>query len=1290
MNNNLRQIFNKIFTKVRIKSDYKISSIKKLIEEKGFFNEEFYLEKYQDASLANGTAIDHFLKVGLWENRLPNQNFDPNWYLEYYQDVKESKAIPVIHFLKHGLKEGRFENSQQQILYEQLLNSEKFNKEFYKANYEDLSGKNDEFDFIHHYVRYGQYEGRIYKPDIDQVVLNSELKFDIREFDRDYYFNNNPDVVSAGLDLEAHFYAFGEQEGRKPNAEFDPNYYYRLNADVRVANISAFKHFREHGYKEGRPYKLLRNYALPDKEMPLLFVGHDANQAGSQVVLLEVLKWFSENTTRSIKLLLLNTGPLTYKYASYADVYTLASCKIDKLETFKSFLNEKFEFIYLNTVVTGGLFDLLDTHQISLQGNVVTHIHEMEKVIAEHEAEMQNHLSNTKLWISASPSSSETLTAKYQIPKDKVITIPAFINPIVGINTECDELKKQAREALGLSEKAIVIGCCGTVYWRKGPDIFIETAREILQKTDQFIEFFWIGDGPDKEPLEAQLSQEERSHIKFVGSRTDANFLLVAADIFYLSSREDPFPLVVLESAQYAIPSVCFKPATGITQFVGEDAGMIVSDINVSYAASAILELINYPDKRKKLGYAAKQKLFAHYTAEQQNIKIYEVIKEHTSYKPSISVIVPCYNHERFITERLNSIVNQTIKDIEIIILDDFSTDGSVKKIKPYLSDSRITLFENKRNSGSPFKQWEKGIKLANSEIVWIAEGDDTCDANFLQTLLPYFNDEMLNIAYAKTEVIDENGVIQGDALRSYLNMAYSRKFDSSYIKDGFVEVNEQLGAICTLVNASGMLIRKSTVGKTLKVAQKFKMCGDWLIYLECLKEGKVAYDVTTHNYFRRHRASQVHKIEGTKTYFKERFAVTEYVVNNFTVKRRVLRKAFDAIDYEWSRFQHMHPTNIKLHQLYNKNAILKKVKYIEGNERHIGFYVHGMTFSKGGIERMAAKLSNHLVEKGWRVTIFCRVHEQINSVYPLYESVNVAPIFDENKLEESIEKLNTALSNSDIDVFVPMLSEWLFDPIIEAARNTGIPIIASEHNDPWKIEELWWNHEKRVKCFEKVDVIHLLLNKFNESLPNHLAKRVVYIPNGVHLPLNLNLRDREKLIVSAGRLEVQKRFDRLIEAVSIIQNELREYSYRVEIYGEGSLKDELRKQINKEHVDDLILLKGNTSDLEQVFSTADFFVIPSEFEGFGLVLVEALACGLPALAFSECNGPNEIIRDGVEGLLVEDVLGLSKAILSYAKADQTRRRKAAKERAENYSIEKFYQLWIDALLDTSSSTQLN
>src|SRR5476649_534842 len=102
-----------------------------------------------------------------------------------------------------------------------------------------------------------------------------------------------------------------------------------------------------------------------------------------------------------------------------------------------------------------------------------------------------------------------------------------------------------------------------------------------------------------------------------------------------------------------------------------------------------------------------------------------------------VSVIVPNYNHARFLKERIDSVLNQTYRDFEVIILDDCSTDDSRSVIEEYRSNPKISnIILNEKNSGGTFNQWDKGIATAQGEYIWIAESDDYADVDFLNTLM--------------------------------------------------------------------------------------------------------------------------------------------------------------------------------------------------------------------------------------------------------------------------------------------------------------------------------------------------------------------------------------------------------------------------------------------------------------------------------------------------------------------------------------------------------------------------
>lgn len=221
-----------------------------------------------------------------------------------------------------------------------------------------------------------------------------------------------------------------------------------------------------------------------------------------------------------------------------------------------------------------------------------------------------------------------------------------------------------------------------------------------------------------------------------------------------------------------------------------------------------------------------------------------------------VSIIIPNFNHCRFIHERLNSILNQSYQDFEVILLDDASTDGSqdvLKELSKHPKVSQVIL--NTENSGSPFAQWMLGIKHAKGNLIWIAESDDRSEKSFLDELVPLFENPKLSLAYTQSFDIDETGQVFLDRIE-YTKSFKENIWTHDFTMDAISFSNDFLMKKNVIPNVSAVLFRKEELLRALSMPipfKAFRKCGDWLVYaIICNQSDREISFISKHlNHFR-------------------------------------------------------------------------------------------------------------------------------------------------------------------------------------------------------------------------------------------------------------------------------------------------------------------------------------------------------------------------------------------------------------------------------------------------------
>jgi glycosyltransferase involved in cell wall biosynthesis len=220
---------------------------------------------------------------------------------------------------------------------------------------------------------------------------------------------------------------------------------------------------------------------------------------------------------------------------------------------------------------------------------------------------------------------------------------------------------------------------------------------------------------------------------------------------------------------------------------------------------------------------------------------------------PEVSVIIPNYNHSKYLKQRIDSVVAQTFQDFEIIILDDHSKDDSRNIIEQYRDHRKVQkIIYNDQNSGGPFKQWQKGVNLASGEYIWIAESDDFASDAFLETMIPHLKNGS-DLVYCRSVRVDESGdKTSGDYF--WPDLIDKQRWRSNYSIDGLKEIEDYLIYQNTIPNASACVFRKESLRFPMDDIVAMKYCGDWLFWVFFLRNARLTFDAQPLNFFRIHK----------------------------------------------------------------------------------------------------------------------------------------------------------------------------------------------------------------------------------------------------------------------------------------------------------------------------------------------------------------------------------------------------------------------------------------------------
>ena len=271
---------------------------------------------------------------------------------------------------------------------------------------------------------------------------------------------------------------------------------------------------------------------------------------------------------------------------------------------------------------------------------------------------------------------------------------------------------------------------------------------------------------------------------------------------------------------------------------------------------------------------------------------------------PLVSVIVPNYNHAAFLDERIGSILNQTYTNIEVLLMDDCSSDNSCEVLQRWAEkDERITTLFNEINSGSPFAQWEKGANWAQGKYIWIAESDDYAAEDMLALHVQALeSNHRAVLAYSHSRMADVNGKILRDFKEDYAFIfGDASKWSRDFIVSGKEEVARTMVFSNTIPNASGVLMRKSAFDQVGAPATTWLLNGDWLFYAQLLQLGDLIFFATPRNFFRFHNQTQRSRAMASYEAFDEILAMYQIFEDQQWTTPEILASARGQVAMWWA-----------------------------------------------------------------------------------------------------------------------------------------------------------------------------------------------------------------------------------------------------------------------------------------------------------------------------------------------------------------------------------------------------
>jgi len=662
------------------------------------------------------------------------------------------------------------------------------------------------------------------------------------------------------------------------------------------------------------------------------------------------------------------------------------------------------------------------------------------------------------------------------------------------------------------------------------------------------------------------------------------------------------------------------------------------------------------------------------------NIKNYK--RTSTTEKPLISILTVVYNNAKTVEKCIQSVLSQTYDNIEYIIVDGASTDGTLDIIRRY--EEQLDYFVSEKDGGI-YNAMNKALSLAKGDYIACLNADDFYLQQAVEMSVNHILKNDLQLSYAGFYYADENGIaVVADE---------AKEWDESMMIQGVPGGHETL------------FLHKDCYQELGGYDESYKLAADYHLFIRAFKAGFKGAPLNRNILVMMPGGASFNE----SVELDENFRILDFCFEGLT---KEFREFLYGLKYYKNWHGYTQDDKAIMHYLaeaskhseelekalfltleQRKRELKGKIKPAEkkySTKLKICIALNYLSDASGGAERIAIESANKLHEEGHAVTVvqcFGKASEPYYLLNPEIPQIDLGIFPYKNQYlmpaegidisyerfgGRKFEKLGYEPTKDDFDqwkksphfwrsqVYAGFLYHHQFDVIVSHMPSTYPYVllprqandkslhIASLHNAPeFKFYSPLYPAESKMERYmrlvalEQADRIGVLFNDFVDQVPPVFQDKCFVLPNFLSADINkyadpqYESLHNKKTIISVGRLSEQKDHQTLVKAFAIIKE--KHPDWKLKIFGEGPLRQSLTRLCKEQGLNSNKILQGARKDVQEAYKQGSIFAFPSVFEGFGLTALEAMRFGMPVIAFNSCEGVKNLVSHEKNGLLIDD-----------------------------------------------------